>query len=182
MRTYKLFWTAHKWTGVALAALLGLTAVTGLMLALKKRIAWLQPPTVEGERGEPAQFVTLQRLFETAFAHGNPAFRSLDDVDRVDFRPNERTFKVVSVHGYAELQICAVTARVLADGWRPSDLIEDLHDGSWLGGWYHRFLLPLVACGLLFLIASGLWLWIEPIVRRRQRAVRDRLAGSPPHV
>jgi uncharacterized iron-regulated membrane protein len=167
MRTFKFFWNAHKWTGLTLAIIFACTACTGFLLIIKKRATWIQPPTVTGAPGSPEQFISTQQLFAAVLAHEHPDFISIDDVDRVDFRPGDRTFKVISRHNYSEVQVCAISGEVLSIAWRPSDLIEDLHDGSYLGGWFHEWVMPVVACGLLFLVCSGLWLWIEPFVRRR---------------
>ena len=175
MKTFKFFWTTHKWTGISLALIFAVMAVTGFLLLVKKQVAWVQPPTMQGAAGpgvEPSQFITMERLFEAVLAEGHSDFTSLGDVDRVDFRPGDRVFKVVSRSNYAEVQVCAVTGNVLHVDWRPSDLLEDIHDGSIVGGWFHSWVMPVVACGLLFLTFSGVWLWIEPMVRRRARKRR----------
>ena len=62
-----------------------------------------------------------------------------------------------------------MTGAVLRVDWRPSDLLEDLHDGSLLGGWAHRALMPISAGVVFFLTGSGLYLWLAPIARRRRR-------------
>ena len=104
----------------------------------------------------------------------------IDDVDRVDFRPGRRVFKVQSVHGHAEIQVCAVTGNVLHVDVRRSDLLEDIHDGSFFGEWVHSWLMPLACLGLAFLAFSGLWLWIEPKVRKRRRNRRAGGAADQP--
>ena len=48
MKSFKLFWTAHKWTGIVLAIVFASTAVTGFLLLVKKEFAWIQPPTNTG--------------------------------------------------------------------------------------------------------------------------------------
>jgi len=169
MKSFKFFWNTHKWTGLSLGLILACTAVTGFLLLVKKQVAWIQPPTMEGAEGEPSAFITMQRLFDAVLAQHHADFTSVADIDRVDFRPRDRVFKVMSRNNYAELQVCAVTGNVLHTDWRPSDLLEDIHDGSFVGGWFHTWVMPVVACGLLFLTFSGAWLWMEPIVRRRRR-------------
>lgn len=72
--------------------------------------------------------------------------------------------------------MCAITDRILGQDWRPSDLLEDIHDGSFFGGWVHDWVMPIVPMTLLFLVFSGIWLWIEPIVRKRRRRARQALA------
>jgi len=172
MKTYKLFWTTHKWTGIILSIFFLSLSATGFMLLIKKKVDWIQPPTQKDAAGEPADFIGTQELFEIVFAQGHPDFRTMEDIDRVDFRPGKRVFKVRSEHHHAELQIGAVTGEVLSESWRPSDLLENIHDGSFYAGWIHEWVMPIVAIGLMFLVFSGLWLWIEPSVRKRRRKRR----------
>lgn len=168
MKSFKFFWSAHKWTGLALAAIFSVTSVTGFLLLIKKKVDWIQPPTISGESGGIESFITTQKLFQIVFSQEHPAFQSLDDIDRVDFRPNKRVFKVRSNSSY-EIQVDAVTGEVLGIAYRRSDFFEKLHDGSYFGEWIHQWVMPVAAVGLLFLVCSGLWLWTEPKLRRRRR-------------
>jgi uncharacterized iron-regulated membrane protein len=172
MKTFKLFWNLHKWIGIAAALIVLCTATTGFLLLIKKKVDWIQPPTMTGAPGEPADFITNQQLFEAVFARNHPDFTSMDDIDRVDFRPAKRVFKVRSEHNYSEIQVCAVTGSILSVDDRPSDLLESIHDGSFFAGWVHDWLMPAFAIALAFLAFSGLWLWIEPVIRRRKRKKR----------
>ena len=176
MATFKFFWKAHRWTGIVVAAVVVTSSVTGFMLLLKKRVDWIQPPTLQGAAGGVEDFITVQRLLEVVFAQNDPDFTVPGDIDRIDLRPDDRVFKVISKHHYAELQVCAVTGQVLSRGRRRSDLLEDIHDGSFWAGWWHDWAMPVFGVGLAFMTASGLWLWIEPTLRRRKR--RRGLGGS----
>jgi uncharacterized iron-regulated membrane protein len=170
---FKFFWDTHKWTGILLGLVILNIAVTGFLLLIKKDHDWIQPPTRTGAEGGIEQFITNQRLFSTVFAQGHPDFASLDDVERVDFRPGKRVFKVHSQHHHMEMQVDAVTGAVLGVATRNSDLIESIHDGSFFGDPVHGWLMPLTAIALVFLVASGLYLWLQPKVKRarRRRAV-----------
>lgn len=172
MKAFKFFWTAHRWTGVVAAIFILHVAVTGVLLIVKKRFPSLQPPTCSGAPGGVADFITLQRLFEAAARSGHAAFATPEDIDRIDFQPGKRVFKVLSAHGYEELQVDAVSGAILSHDWRPSDLIEDLHDGSWFGDWVHAGPWILVPIALIFLSVSGIYLWIEPLLRKRRRRTR----------
>jgi uncharacterized iron-regulated membrane protein len=181
MRSFKFFWTTHKWTGIALSAVFLCTAATGFTLLIKKKVDWIQPPTMNGESGAVEDFITVQRLFEVVLEQGHADFTSAEDVDRVDFRPGKRVFKVQSVRNHSEIQVCAVTGSLLRVDTRRSDLLEDIHDGSFFGEWFHAWVMPLVCLGLGFLALSGLWLWIEPKVRKRRRKrLRAMGAADPP--
>ena len=176
MKSFKFFWTAHKWTGIILAAVFSVTAVTGFLLLLKKDYDWIQPPTLEGASGGVEDFISTQRLFEVVLGAGNPEFRTFDDIDRVDFRPHDRVFKVRS-NSLHEIQVDAITGAVLSQDYRVSDFLESVHDGSFIAGWFHEWVMPVAACGLLFLAFSGLWLWLEPKYRKAKR--RRRAAAMP---
>ena len=168
MKSFKFFWTTHKWTGIILSSIFAVTSVTGFMLLLEKRVAWIQPTTLEGAAGGIESFITNQKLFMIVLSLDHPEFQSLEDIDRVDFRPNKRIFKVRSKTFY-EIQVDAVTGDVLNVSYRRSDFIETLHDGSFFAQWFHDWVMPVAACGLLFLLSSGLYLWLEPKLRRRRR-------------
>lgn len=176
---FKFFWTTHKWAGIILSIVFVSTAITGFMLLIKKKVDWIQPPTQKDEAGEIEDFISSQRLFEIVFEQNHQDFQSLDDIDRVDFRPGKRVFKVRSKHNLAEIQVGAVTGDVLSVSYRPSDLLENIHDGSFFGDWAHNWLMPATAIALLFMVFSGLWLWIHPILRkRRRRKERARAATA----
>jgi len=172
MNVFRFFWTAHKWTGIVLAGVLVLTAVTGFLLLLKKDYAWIQPPTQKGEPGPVEAFLTMEELWGRIAAQKHPHFESPEDIDRIDMRPSKFVYKVRSEHEHTEMQLCATTGRVLGVAERRSDWLENLHDGSWFGEGVHGWVMPATALGLLFLVFSGLWLWIAPVVKRRAKRKR----------
>jgi uncharacterized iron-regulated membrane protein len=174
MRTFRFFWETHKWVGISIAAVLVITAGTGFLLLLKKEYAWIQPPTQRGSAGSLEQFISLEEAWKRVEALGHPDFRTPKDLDRFDVRPGKRVYKVRSKHNHSEIQIDAVSGAVLSQDERVSDWLEELHDGSWVGAPFHDFVMPLVALGVLFLVFSGLWLWFEPIVKRRRRRREQR--------
>ena len=177
MNTFRFFWNTHKYTGITIAAVVVITAVTGFLLLLKKEFAWIQPPTQRGEAGPLDQFITVERLWTVVAAENHPDFQKPEDIDRVDLRPGEHVYKVRSEHNHSEIQVCATTGRVLSVDTRTSDLIERIHDGSWIGKPFHDFVMPLIALALLFLVFSGFWLWLEPIVKRRRNKRKSAAAG-----
>ena len=180
MKTYKFFWDAHKWTGIIGALVFSMIAVTGFMLLLKKEYSWIQPPTQEGAEGEVAEFLSPDDIFRSVFAANHADFQSMEDVNRVDFRPSKRVHKVQSVHNHTEVQVCAVTGEILSVDSRMSDLLETIHDGSFFADGIHEYFMPLVAVALLFLVFSGLFLWLQPVLKRRKRkTARARTSSAP---
>ena len=175
---FKFFWTTHKWTGIILALVFACTSVTGFMLLIKKKVDWIQPPTQKDAEGPVEDFISTPEMFRIVLDQNHPDFQSFEDIDRVDFRPGKRVFKVQSVHHHAEIQVGAITGEVLSVATRPSDLLENIHDGSFFADWVHEWIMPIVAVGLLFMVFSGLWLWIEPMVRRSRRKKRRKAAEA----
>lgn len=178
MTLFKTLWDLHKWIGLSICLVVAVTAVTGFLLLVKKEFSSIQPPTQEGAEGTVEQFLPISEVFAAVHASGNPAFATADDIDRIDLRPGERVHKVRSKHGYEEIQVCAVTGAILSEAWRPSDLIESIHDGSWFAAVWHDYGMPIVALCLLFLSVSGVVIWAIPVLRKRRRA-RERAARTP---
>ena len=182
MNVFKLFWNLHKWIGLAIALVVAVVSVTGFLLLVKKEFSSIQPPTQKGVEGSVEEFLPISAILEAARATGDPAFATFDDIDRIDMRPGKRVHKVRSKHGYKEIQIDAITGEVLLEAWRPSDLIEAIHDGSWFADVWHDYGMPIVALGLLFLSFSGVYIWAVPVMRKRRRQkakAAEASAGDP---
>lgn len=176
-RWYRFSWTTHKWVGLALAPVFVGIAATGFLLLLKKDYDWIQPPTRKGAAFD-AEHPTWMRLDEVfRIASGYEHFESIDAIDRVDFRPEKRIHKIRSKHDYWELQIDAVTGEVLSHERRMSDLIEQIHDGSFFAEGVHAYFMPLVAVALSFMAATGVYIWWFPIGTKRRRR-RERAAAA----
>ena len=90
------------------------------------------------------------------------------------YSPGKRVFKVQSKHNYAEIQVDAVTGKILSVAWRPSDLLEALHDGSYYADWLHATLMPISGIGFLFVSVSGLYLWLRPALLKRKKRLKGR--------
>ena len=177
MTTFRLLWVIHKWLGIVLGFVLLTSAVTGGFLLLKKRFHWIQPTAQRGTPGPPEKLAPIHEVYQAVFALGLPQFRSEDDIDRIDFRPDKRIHKVRSRHENLEVQVDAISLAVLGGvNLRRSDWIETLHDGSWFGDWVHDYFMLGVATGLLTLGCTGylLWLWPKILKRRRVRSLRVR--------
>jgi len=169
MKSYKIAWQMHKWVGIVSALLLINVSVTGLLLLEKKKLAWLQPPTQIGAPGTEADFITIQELLTSVAQLEHPDFPDAAAIDRVDFRPGKRVFKVRSQHHNAEIQVDAINGSILSVAPRRSDLIETLHDGSWFAPWMHGVLMPLAAIANFLLVITGLYLWLKRSWPRRRK-------------
>ena len=59
LRDFRVF---HRWMGLTLALLLVISAVTGILLALKKEVDTIQPPTQKGVSKNLAEWKSLDEL------------------------------------------------------------------------------------------------------------------------
>ena len=182
MKLFPFFWKTHRWTGLSLAAVFLLTAGTGLLLLWKKEFGYLQPPTQRGAPADLEAFLPIAAAWEIVKRQDHPDFRTQDDISRIDVRPGKRVYKVRSRHNDSEIQIDASTGAVLSTGVRRSDFVERLHDGSWIGNGFKVLFMPLAALGLLYLVFTGVWIWLHPKlrkarIRKRQAAARQEKSG-----
>jgi uncharacterized iron-regulated membrane protein len=169
----------HKWIGISLSLFLALLAVTGFFLATKKRFAWMQPPPAEAAQiFLPSEIVTVEMALKAAFALGHDNLQRFEHVDRVDYRPKDNIFKVISNEGYIEVQVDGKTGKVLSSSFRNDQLMEDIHDLSFFADLAHAWLLPAVAIGLATLAATGVAIFMTPVYRRWQFRKRGQ-AGRP---
>lgn len=157
---------------------LGLVISAGLLLMLKKEIAWIQPPTLEGSAPGAMPQQSVAAMYAAAAAAPELALASWADLARVEARPREGTFKFVAANGW-EAQIDAATGEALQIAYRRSDLIESLHDGSFFAGWTKLFWFFPNGIVLLFLWGTGIYLFILPHAKRAARK-RKRVHRGPP--
>lgn len=161
----------HRYLGIGLAALLTLSALTGVALAWKKQSDWLQPGTQRGRPGALADWRSLAELEAVAVS----AFRQNAGpdadaaVDRMDVRPGKNVVKVRFDHDHYEVQLDGLTAEVLHVGQRNADWIEHLHDGSVVSEAFKLVSMNALGIGLLVLSATGLWLYYGPARVRASR-------------
>jgi uncharacterized iron-regulated membrane protein len=163
----------HRWGSIAVALPFFVVICTGLLLQLKKQLAWVQPP--EQKTAVHVPTVTMEQILATAQSVPEAKVSSWADIDRLDVRPGKGIVKVATVTHW-ELQMELATGTLLQSAYRRSDLIETLHDGS--------FFHPLVKLGVFFpaaVIVFGLWitgmyLFLLPF---RARANKRRVAPSP---
>ncbi len=163
----------HRGLGLLLAALVLVSAVTGVLLGWKKQSEWLQPGTQRGSPGELSAWLPLADLeasAKTALAAELGPHADLT-VDRMDVRPDVSTVKVRFERGDWEAQIDGITGRVLNLGQRNADWIERIHDGSIVSEAFKLGSMNVLGFGLLLMLASGLWLWYGPKRIRNKKRV-----------
>jgi uncharacterized iron-regulated membrane protein len=167
----------HRWGAAAVALPFLVIAATGVLLQLKKQLAWVQPPERRGS--DPAAGVTIgfDRILAAAARAPAAGIRSWKDVDRLDVRPDRGLIKVQGKSRW-EVQIDAATAEILQVAYRRSDLLESLHDGSFFHPVVKLGIFLPAAIVILALWGTGVYLFLLPFRVRRARAHRLAPRGS----
>ena len=177
MRLNLLTRKLHRWGSLAIALPLLVVISTGLLLQLKKQLRWVQPAEQRGAATVPA--VSMERILEASRSVPQAEVRGWEDVDRVDLRPSKGMLKVTSMNRW-EIQIDAATGAVLQSAYRRSDLIEQLHDGSWFHDSAKLWLFFPSGVVLLGLWLTGLWLfWLPYGVKRKRKHIAEHPERAP---
>jgi hypothetical protein len=128
-------------------------------------------PAQRHRRRGPAPTTTLAELYEAAAAIPELEITSWDQFDRIDVRSDRGVVKFIAPNRW-EAQIDMITLEVLSLDYRRSDLIEQIHDGSFFADWVKTFIFLPVGVVLLILWLTGIWMFFEPYVKRYQRKKR----------
>ncbi len=157
----------HRWGALLTALPLLIIITSGVFLQLKKHWGWVQPPTLKGSHPELA--IPWPRVLEVAQSVPEAEVDSWDDIDRLDVRVGRGMLKV-QCKNHWELQIDTFDGSLLASTFRRSDLLEQIHDGSFFHENIKLYLWLPTAFVLLGLWCTGVHLWLLPyLVRRRKR-------------
>jgi len=161
--------------GLSLALLLIISAITGVLLALKKDVDVIQPPTQKGVSKDLIEWKSISELkmLSITALHENYPEQKGNMVDRMDVRPSKGVVKVLFKDGNWEVQIDGKSGEILSIAKRYSDWIESLHDGSIVSDFFKLISMNFLGIGLLFLIATGFWLWYGPRRIRKIKGVDD---------
>ena len=165
------FWLRklHRWGSILIALPFLLVILTGLLLQLKKEIAWVQPPSKRGTAMGPA--LTFEQILRVMQSVPEAEVRSWNDIDRLDVRPDRALIKVQCKNSW-EVQLDAQEGKVLQIAYRRSDLIESLHDGSWFGEPIKLWIFLPAAGIVLGLWLTGMYLFFLPLVVKWRRKKR----------
>ena len=148
----------HRWAGVITALPFIIITVTGMMLLLKKDIAWIQPATQKGSSKELS--LSFDEILTSVNQVKEVNIKSWNDIDRLDIRPNKGIIKIRGKNDW-EVQLDSKSAEVLQVAMRRSDLIESIHDGSFFHKSVKLWLFLPVSILLILVWISGLYLFIK---------------------
>lgn len=163
---------SHRWGAVMIALPFLLVLVTGILLQIKKQVPWVQPPTQRGSSKTPA--IAWTALLEAAKSQPESEIVGWGDIERIDVQPARGVAKIQAKNRW-EIQIDIATGAVLQTAYRRSDLIESLHDGSFFDDRAKIWVFLPVACVVLGLWFTGLYLFFLPYYvkwKRRRQSTR----------
>ena len=158
----------HRWCAAIFAIPILLVVLSGLMLQVKKQVAWIQPPTQRGETSNATPAQNWDDILAVVRQVPESGVDAWSDIDRLDVRPSRGIVKVRCKNRW-EIQIDSQTGQVLSSTRRRSDLIESLHDGSFFSDTAKLWIFLPNGVALLVLWCSGLWLWYLPLKARRKK-------------
>ena len=143
-------WTrkTHYWGAFIVLLPVLIISITGIFLQLKKEIDWIQPPTVSGDLPNNPS-ISFEEILEAAKTVKETNIESWNDIDRLDVRIEKGIVKVRTKDRW-EVQVDTYSGKVVQVAYRRSDIIEEIHDGSW----FHENI------KLLIFLPSGIILFI----------------------
>ncbi|HBE69545.1 MAG TPA: hypothetical protein DDW52_15475 [Planctomycetaceae bacterium] len=158
----------HRWGALLTAIPLLIVILSGLLLQVKKQVAWVQPPSSKGTQPGSPPGANWEAILAACQSVTETTVDTWDDIDRVDVRPGKGICKV-QVKDRWEIQLDLATAEVLSVAYRRSDLIESLHDGSFFADAAKLWVFLPNGLVLLGLWITGAWLWYLPLSKRRAK-------------
>lgn len=138
----------HRYVALAVTIPLIFIAVTGIILQLRNQFEWLQPASVSSTLTE-APLLTLDNL-TTQYGAAN--------IEQIIWRPGKKNMAVRLYDG-TELQLHPQTGEILKSAKRRTNILIELHQGSWLGKFGQYFIYFISGLGLCFLIGTGLLIY-----------------------
>ncbi len=165
MKSNIFFRKMHRIGAIIIAFPFLIVIISGILLQLKKEITWIQPPTQQGSGF--SSDLTLQQIFDYAKECPDAFIENWQDIDRLDIVPDDNVIKV-RMKNHQEIQIDAETGNVLQCAVRRSDIIEDLHTGSWFFSQARLWIFFPCAVIVFFLWISGLILLFIKYLRSRK--------------
>ncbi|UTW53927.1 PepSY-associated TM helix domain-containing protein [Kordiimonas sp. SCSIO 12610] len=168
MKTQKLFRQIHHWGSIIIAIPLLVMIGAGILLMLKKEIEWIQPKSQKGIEREAIPTRSLAELYEAAKTVEHAGITTWADLERVDVKADKGMVKFVSATNW-EVQVDANTAEILQVAFRRSDIIEQIHDGSFFADWAKLWLFLPAGIVLFVLWITGIYLFFLPHVKKWQK-------------
>lgn len=166
----------HRWGAILIAIPALIVIGTGVILQLKKDSTWVQPPTTRGEV-PGALTISFDDILEAARGVPEAKIESWDDVDRIDVRPDKGIVKIRPNTSLWEVQVDTTTGQVTQVAYRRSDIIEQIHDGSFFHDKAKIWIFLPNGIILFGLWLTGVYLWVLPFWAKRKGRLKRQAAS-----
>ncbi|WP_224488939.1 PepSY-associated TM helix domain-containing protein [Robertkochia flava] len=176
-RILRDFRKVHRYTGALLFIIFLFIALTGISLGLKKNTGdMILPKTRTGTTSQLTDWLSLAELESKVYRHLDSIGKPEVTLDRVDIRKDKGIAKFIFKEEVLEVQVNGANGKILNTGKRYSDLLEDLHDGSYVDDLFgiphgiFKIIYTMVSgLALLIFTITGFWLWYGPKYMKRLR-------------
>lgn len=159
----------HRWISVATAVPFLITLITGIILATRSFNPLIQPTSVKIEKGLT---LSLDEIVAKAAAVPGSGIHSISDISRMDLRINKGEIRIRPSDGGMQILMNAHTGEVLSTEKPMTSLLVELHEGAFFGEWIQFGLFFPSFLGVLFLLVSGIILFLIPYQVRRKRKLQ----------
>jgi uncharacterized iron-regulated membrane protein len=153
----------HRWAAIVTALPVLVVILSGIILQLKKEFDWVQPPTMKGAGKELA--ISFDKILDIAKTVPEAGIKEWQDIKRLDVRPGKGVVKVRAKNRW-EIQIDTTNGEILQNALRRSDLIENIHDGSFFHESVKLWVFLPSAIVLAAIWGTGLYLFLFPYMNR----------------
>ncbi|MBO6610140.1 PepSY-associated TM helix domain-containing protein [Altererythrobacter sp.] len=173
MNWKKLFRQIHYWLSLAVFIPAAIMFLAGSFLMLKKEVEWIQPGTERGIVESQLPKASFDNLLAAARTHPEAGISEWSDIDRIDVRVDRGIAKMRANSGW-EVQVDTSTSKVLKVAYRRSDVIEQIHDGSFFADWIKLYVFLPTGILLIIMWGTGGYLFLLPRIAsaRKNRKLR----------
>lgn len=159
----------HRFVAIAFLFFFLILSISGILLGLKKHSGGLLlAESKQGSSANISEWLSYDSL--TAIAvnifRDSVSKNKSTAIDRIDARPEKGMVKFVFKEHFTEIQLDAATGALLYAGTRWSDVIEHIHDGSFVdrslgirGEYFKLTYTLLMGLSLITLSVTGFFLW-----------------------
>ncbi|HHS12482.1 MAG TPA: PepSY domain-containing protein, partial [bacterium] len=145
--------------------------ISGLLLQVRKEIEWIQPNERQGTGRVPS--LTFEQILEAA-RRADAGIDTWEDIDRVDVRPEKGILKIRG-RNLREIQVDSETGEILHAAVRRSDIISQIHEGSWFHPRVRMIVFLPSAVITLILWFTGLILYFQRYRNKAKKRTAARL-------
>ena len=138
----------HRIVSLIIVLPFALVLITGLLLQLRQQFEGIQPSAVKMEAIKNTRLLTNEEIIQASLV--NEA-----DIDQIIFRPAKFHLALRLKNGH-EIQMHPQTGAILKSAPRYTNILIELHQGSFFSQWGQYLIFLPAGLGVLFLTISGL--------------------------